>query len=297
MIRTGHPFPSLLNALATTAIATLAGAPPLTAGRLGLSMLALQVSIGALNDWADAPSDAVSKQRKPIAAGLVDRGAALGLAGGGLLVGLLLSLVSSAGVALVALAGAGLGYVYDLRLSRTFLSWLPLSLALPLLPLHAWLGATGSIPTGLLTVVPVAVLAGVVLALSNGLVDLERDRATGKAGIVLRLGQGRAWLANVAFTTVLVVLVVLTIPSIPRGLFSDRPGSIVPFLAELQWLGTLGGFALLALGAAVLRARAAGLRERGWELQAVGVGTIGIAWMAGVAASTAVASAAVTVLR
>ncbi|HUQ44908.1 MAG TPA: UbiA family prenyltransferase, partial [Candidatus Limnocylindria bacterium] len=196
MIRTGHPFPSLLNALATTAIATLAGAPPVTAGRLGLSMLALQVSIGALNDWADAPRDAVAKQGKPIAAGLVTPQAALGLAAVGLLLGLALSLGSGPAVALVALAGAGLGYAYDFRLSRTIFSWLPLSLALPLLPVHAWLGATGSIPTGLVTVVPVALLAGVVLALSNGLVDLERDHATGKAGIVIRLGEGRAWLAN-----------------------------------------------------------------------------------------------------
>ena len=62
------------------------------------------------------------------------------------------------------------------------------------------------------------------------------------------------------------------------------PGSNVPFLAELQRAGTLGGSPLLVLGAALAAGRLRGVRERGWELEAVGVGGIGLGWLAGVAA-------------
>jgi 4-hydroxybenzoate polyprenyltransferase len=269
-------------------MSTLAGAPPLTAGGLGLSMLALQVSIGALNDWADAPLDAVSKRQKPIPAGLTSRRAALVIAVAGLLAGLGLSLASGRAVALVALIGVGLGYAYDLGLSRTALSWLPLALALPLSPIHAWLGATGGVPPGLLFLVPVALLAGVLLALANGLVDLERDRASGKAGIVLRLGRETAWRGNLVASAVLAGLVVLLIPSIPLGGYQAGPGSNGPVLSVVQRGGVLGGLALVGLGNLLLRGRSPGLRERGWELQAIGVGGVGIAWIAGVAAGLGV---------
>jgi hypothetical protein len=40
----------------------------------------------------------------------------------------------------------------------------------------------------------------------------------------------------------------------------------------------------MATGVVPLRSRAAARRERGWELQALGVAAIGVAWIAGVAA-------------
>ncbi len=186
LVRLVHPFPSLLTASATAAIAALAGAPAHTAGRLGLAMLAVQYSIGALNDLVDAPLDARQKPRKPIPSGLISPRTAAMVAIGAAALGILLSAASGTTTTIVALGGLGLGYAYDLRLSRTALSWLPLSLALPLLPIFAWVGAVGAVPSGLLALVPVGVLGGAGLALANGLVDIDRDRSVDRRAIAVR---------------------------------------------------------------------------------------------------------------
>lgn len=295
LVRLGHPFPSLLNSVATAAVAALAGADPGTALRLGLSMLALQLSIGALNDLVDAPLDAIEKPRKPLPSGLVSRPAALVLTVAGLLAGLVLSVPSGPGTVAVAAAGAALGYAYDLRLSRTTLSWLPLSLALPLLPIHAWLGATGAIPPGLLTLVPAAVLAGAALAIANGLVDVERDARVARRAIAVELGPGRAWAIHAGLLVVVAVLAVLVAPGVPSTVPSQGgagpsvgPGAAGLSLDALRVLRSAGvalGAALLGLGALALKATRPALRERGWELEAVGVAGIGIGWLAGTAAS------------
>ena len=65
-VRLTHPFPSLLDGLVAAAAAAAAGGDPGTAVRLGVSMVLLQASVGALNDLVDAPSDAGRKPGKPI---------------------------------------------------------------------------------------------------------------------------------------------------------------------------------------------------------------------------------------
>lgn len=243
-------------------------------------MLALQASIGALNDHVDAPVDAVEKPAKPIPAGLVSHRAALALAGAGLVVGILLSAPSGAATVAVAIGGAALGYLYDLRLSRTPWSWLPLSLALPLLPLHAWLGATGNAPPGLLTLVPTAVLAGAGLAVANGLVDLERDARAGRRTIAVRLGRKRAWAVQTVLLAIVGALALVVAPAVPP----DVPGGDLGTLRILRLAGVALGLAALALGSLILAAARAGIRERGWELEAVGVAAVGLGWLAGTAA-------------
>ena len=257
-------------------MAALAGAQPATAARLALSMLCLQASIGALNDLVDAPLDAGQKAGKPLPRGLVSPRSAGLVAGVAGVVGLALSAPSGPATLAVAAAGVSLGYLYDLRLSRSPFSWLPLALALPLLPIHAWLGATGSVPPGLVTLVPAAVLAGFGLALGNGLADVERDAATGRRGIVVALGPQMGWLLHAAALGLVVALAWLVAPG---------AASSTGALAILRSGGVPLGGAAVALGAALLLGRRAGLRERGWELEAVGVAAIGIAWLAGTAAS------------
>ncbi len=44
------------------------------------------------------------------------------------------------------LAGTATGYAYDLRLKATAWAWLPFAVGLPLLPVYAWVGATGRVP-------------------------------------------------------------------------------------------------------------------------------------------------------
>jgi 4-hydroxybenzoate polyprenyltransferase len=273
VVRLTHPFPSALNALATTAIALIAGGAPEVALRLGASMLALQTSIGALNDAIDAPIDSGRKQGKPIPRGLATSGGAMVLAGFGLVAGLALSAPSGGATVLVAIAGVTCGYAYDLGLGRTALSWLPLVVALPLLPVHAWLGATGGLPPGLAALIPAAVLAGAALAIGNGLVDVERDLAGRRPTVVVRLGARRAWWALVGLTVGLAAIALVAAPRVASGGFG--------------WveLGLAFGFGILGLGVAVLRHGNPAVRERGWELTAVGVAGLGVSWLAGAASS------------
>src|SRR2546423_1410638 len=68
-----HPFPTLMNALATTLFASLAagGWPGWGVGlRLAGTMLAAQSAIGIANDYADRALDRATKPHKPLAAGL-----------------------------------------------------------------------------------------------------------------------------------------------------------------------------------------------------------------------------------
>ncbi|MEO8272588.1 MAG: UbiA family prenyltransferase [Chloroflexota bacterium] len=288
LVRLVHPFPSLLCATATGTIAALAGADPPTILRLFVGMLAIQVSIGALNDLVDAPLDAAQKPRKPIPSGLVTpRVAGLVAAGGGA-GGIALSAISGPATGLAAVGCLALGYLYDVRLSRTALSWLPLSLALPLLPIHAWLGATGTIPAGLLTLVPVGVLAGAGLALANGLADVDRDTRAERGTIVVRLGPRRAWISQTLALAAAAGLAVLVAPAVPGAVAGDTLG----LLRVVRGGGILFGIAALALGAVALVSPRASVRERGWELEAIGVVGLGIGWLAGTAAGVASGGAA-----
>jgi 4-hydroxybenzoate polyprenyltransferase len=252
-------------------MATLAGGGAGVALRLGASMLALQASIGAVNDLADIDVDRGRKPGKPLPRGLVRPIEAKALAAVALVIGLGLSAASGPGTVAVAAAGVALGYLYDLRLSRTPWSWLPLAAALPLLPIHAWLGATGSIPAPLAILVPVAILAGAGLALGNGLADVERDEAAGVATAVVLLGRSRAWLVHAAALLAIVALAWVLGPGRAGG------------GAEVWPAVTALGSGLVAGGVILERATSAGRRERGWELEAVGVAVLGIAWVAGIA--------------
>jgi 4-hydroxybenzoate polyprenyltransferase len=254
-------------------------------------MLCIQVSIGALNDAADAPLDAWQQPRKPIPSGLASRRGALAIAAVGSAAGLALSAASGPATLAVATAGLGLGFAYDLRASHTAWSWLPLSLALPLLPIHAWLGAVGLVPPGLLTLSVAGVLAGAALALANGLVDLERDAGVGRGAVVVRLGARRAWLANVGLLATVLLMAIFLAPAVIGGTIGDgQAGTPQAGLALgpdvlrlLRGGGVVVGVVAVSIGAVALAARSVSLRERGWELQAAGVAAMGLGWLAGTA--------------
>jgi 4-hydroxybenzoate polyprenyltransferase len=249
-------------------------------------MLGMQVSIGALNDLADIALDARHKPRKPIPAGLVPVGLARGIAIGGAAVGLALSAMSGPATGLAAFGCLAIGYAYDLRLSRTALSWLPLALALPLLPVHAWLGATGAIPDGFGTLLPIAVLAGAGLALANGLVDVERDASGGRRAVAVALGRRRTWGLQTLVLGTVATLVVALAPS-PAGGGGEAADGLAAALVVMRQTGPALGAAALAIGAALLLANRAAIRERGWELEAGAVAALGLSWLAGTAAAGA----------
>jgi 4-hydroxybenzoate polyprenyltransferase len=268
LVRLAHPFPSSLNALATATIAALAGAGWPTVTRLAAAMLLLQASIGALNDLADAGLDSGRKPGKPLPRGAVTMEEAAALTVVAAVAGLGLSALSGPATGLVALAGLGCGYAYDLRLSRTAWSWLPLAVGLPLLPVYAWIGAGQSLPAGLLALLPIGVVAGASLGIGNGLVDAERDALAGRRTAVVLLGRSRAWPGHAAG---------LAIVGLSVGLWAPRAGE------PLGTVGLVAGGGLLAAGAALTRTRRAALRERGWELEALGTALLGATWLAGVA--------------
>jgi 4-hydroxybenzoate polyprenyltransferase len=278
-----------MNAIATGGIAVLAGADPMTALRLALSMACLQASIGAVNDLVDAPLDAGSKSGKPLAAGHLSIALAQAWAVLSLVLGLVLAAPSGPATLAVAVAGVGLGYLYDARLSRTAWSWLPLSLALPLVPIFAWLGATGAVPPGLSVLVPVAVIAGGALMVGNALADVERDAAAGKATVAVRFGRRRAWLVNAAGMAAAVGLALAFAPGGDAGIVAGGGGKgTLELLAELRALGIPLGGAAIGIGAWLLAVTRATIRERGWELEVIGTAVIGLGWLAGTAAVTGI---------
>jgi 4-hydroxybenzoate polyprenyltransferase len=232
-------------------------------------MAALQASIGALNDVIDAPHDAGRKPAKPIPAGLVSADLGRAVAVGGATVGLLLSVPS--GPSVVALAGVvlAIGYAYDLRFRGTPWSWVPFAIGIPILPVFGWLGAAGSLPPAFLVLVPAGVLAGAALAIANTRADYERDIAAGVRSVATALGLERSWAVHAVLLGIVLVLAVGTLAVV------DAPGQLI--------VGALAAVAIVAVGMGIGRGGGPTARERSWELEAVGIGLLAAAWLAGVA--------------
>jgi 4-hydroxybenzoate polyprenyltransferase len=267
----------LLDGAAVVAVALVAGASPETAALLGLAMTALQAAIGALNDLVDAPHDAGSKPGKPVPAGLVSRELArtvIAVAGG---VGLALTAVASpaepaAGRVVMiglALSGLGIGASYDLRAKGTAWSWLPFAVGLPLLPVFAWFGATGSLPTWFAVLVPMAGLAGAGLAVANARADLERDREAGVGSVAVRLGPGGSWLVGAGLLGGAAAMAVGWLIA---------TGTTPPMLALVA-----SGLAVIGSGIWLGRAGDPARRERAWQLEAIGTAVVAVGWLASVA--------------
>ena len=269
LVRLSHPFPSLLDGLATAAFALLAGGDPATAIRLGVSMTALQVSIGVLNDVIDAPRDAGHKPGKPMPAGLVSpRIARVGVVASAA-AGVILAIPSGPATVVLAIVILAIGYGYDLLAKGTPWSWLPFAIGIPLLPVFGWLGAAATVPPSFAILVPAAVLAGAALAIANARADLGRDAAAGVTSVATALGPDRAWTVEaVLFALVSVVAL----------------GSLlVTGAGPVPLAGASIGIAVIGAGTWLGRAEDALRRERAWEAQAVGVAILAAAWLAGMA--------------
>ncbi|MBI2776258.1 MAG: UbiA family prenyltransferase [Chloroflexi bacterium] len=239
----------------------------MTAMRLGIAMTAIQFSIGILNDLVDAPRDGGRVPPKPIPAGLVARRSAAAAAAGAAALGLGLAAVSDPWTLGIAVLGAACGYAYDLRLSRTPLAWLPLALALPLVPAYAWQGATGSIPSALADLIPIGFIAGAGLAIGNALADAAADARRGIPSIAVRLGRGRAWAIHAAALGVAAAAVAASV----AGSGSGAGGPAAPVVAA--------GSVTLACGAVLLLPGSARRLRAGWALEALGIAGLGIGWL------------------
>lgn len=237
-------------------------------------MLALQASIGALNDVVDVPVDTGRKPGKPIPAGLVTAGTARAVVVVAAGVGLVLAVATGVPTFVLALAGLVIGYGYDLAAKGTSWSWLPFALGVPLLPVFAWVGAAGGLPAAFALLLPTAAGAGVALAMANARADLERDVAAGEESVATRFGPDRVWRAQAVLLALVAVVAVTSL-----WLADTTPGALVAAALAV-------GVMALGVGWAAGSDASASRRERAWEIEAIGVALLAAAWLAGVSAAT-----------
>jgi 4-hydroxybenzoate polyprenyltransferase len=183
-----HPIPSVAVTVLAAGLAALADLP------LGLAILVTaavftgQLSIGWSNDHLDAERDAaVERSDKPVATGAVTARAAGIAAGVALTLTLLLSAALGWPAGAVAMVVVLCGWLYNLGLKASVLSWLPYAVAFGLLPAIATLSATPSRwpPAWAMTA---GALLGVAAHMANVLPDLTQDASTGVRGLPHRLG-------------------------------------------------------------------------------------------------------------
>jgi len=163
----------------------------LEAWRLVLLVAAVfsgQVSVGLSNDAIDAARDeAVGRRDKPIAAGVVSAGGALGVAVGAVVVALVLSAPLGAGMLAAHAVALAAAWAYNAGLKATVFSIVPFVLSFGLFPSFATLSLPGGAPAPAWAGIAGAAL-GAAVHLTNVLPDLDDDRATGIRGLPHRLG-------------------------------------------------------------------------------------------------------------
>jgi 4-hydroxybenzoate polyprenyltransferase len=280
-VRLVHPFPSILDGAVVALVVLVAGGGAQVAVALGASMTCLQFAVGAVNDLVDARSDAGRKPGKPIPDGLVTPARARLVATGAAGLGLLLAMAGGTGLLLLAVLGLAIGLAYDLWAKGTTLSWLPLAVGIPLLPLYGWYGATGQVPGLFVILIPAAANAGTALAIANAIVDMERDRDAGTRSIALALGPARASRLVLALHGVVAVLAIATTVALgsPTGwVVAVLLASAVPLCGAV-------------LGLTSAQRQGIGLRELAWEVQAVGTGLLAVAWLGALSAAAGASGA------
>lgn len=224
-----HPIPVLFHLVAVALFALLSAWPHVlwsTFVLLIAAHTAMQLSIAVLNDYCDRRLDAESRKDKPIPRGLVRpvEALVLGVFCSVLMVVLLLPLnLFALGISILYLA-CGLGY--NLGLKSTPLSGVVFALAIPLIPVYAFVGMGQVIPL-IFWLVPIAALLGITLNLANSLPDLEEDQAAHARTLAVVLGVRGTFLACPVLIVLSVVLIgLLTI----THLVVAHSGILVPTL-------------------------------------------------------------------
>ncbi len=147
-----------------------------------------QLSIGWSNDYLDAERDrTVHRSDKPVAAGAVSQRVAAVAAAVALIVTLALSAALGWPGGAAALVIVLCGWLYNVGLKATLLSWLPYAIAFGTLPAVATLSVSPPrwpAPWALTA----GALLGVAAHLANVLPDLRDDASTGVRGLPHRLG-------------------------------------------------------------------------------------------------------------
>ncbi|MEP6559865.1 MAG: UbiA family prenyltransferase [Nakamurella sp.] len=184
-----HPIPSLAVTAISAGLAALAGLSLPRAALLVAAVFAGQLSIGWSNDAIDAARDRVSQRSdKPVASGAVSPRLVAVAAAVALVGAIVLSLALGLLPGLASLTVIACGWLYNLGLKATVVSFVPYAIAFGTLPAIATLAlpqpqwpATWAVLAG--------ALFGVSAHLANVLPDLDDDVHTGVRGLPHRLGQ------------------------------------------------------------------------------------------------------------
>jgi 4-hydroxybenzoate polyprenyltransferase len=250
-----HLWAVVIVVAATGAFGLLAadGHPP--AGRFALLLLGMlggQLAIGALNEWCDREMDAAAKPWKPIPAGDVSPRSALGITAGGLLLMVVAAGLLGGWELLVLAIAIGSGLVYDLGVKRTPFSGLPYLVALPLVPIWAWLVMDRFQPR-LLWLYPIGALLIVAIHLAQVIPDIQGDRRLGERGLAVVLGErwasillwvaafastivvaiGAVWLGNRPLAGVAAACVIAAVLLLALLLYRRNPARTQPYLFQV----------------------------------------------------------------
>lgn len=207
-----EPIFLILTAVTLFALrATWPHPPWATIALLLAGQAAMQFSIGILNDYHDRYLDAAGGKHKPIVLGLIRPQEAL-VAGLVMIVLMFVILLPLSRFALLAALGyLTLGQLYNFGLKATPVSGILFALAMPLLPLYAFVGV-GRIPFMVIWFLPVGALLGVALNLANSLPDVEEDAASNARTLAVTLGvKGSFWACPLLIAPAAILISVLTI--------------------------------------------------------------------------------------
>lgn len=186
-----HPLPSVVTTIVVAGAAALSGRGGPQVALVAATVLAGQLTVGWVNDLADAARDrAVGRDDKPVALGWVDRGTVSFATSVVVLVLVPLSIANGTVAGIAHLAAVGSAWTYSWWFKRTILSWLPYAVSFGLLPAFLSYGGLGGGMHGAPPTVAITVLAallGVGVHFLNVLPHLVQDNQTGTRHLPLRI--------------------------------------------------------------------------------------------------------------
>jgi 4-hydroxybenzoate polyprenyltransferase len=241
LARAAQPLPSTAVTAISVLLAAVAGNSPGECALLAAAVLAGQLTVGWSNDLLDAAADAeLGRYSKPLVAGELSPRMVAGCLFAATVATVVLSLAAGWRPGLAYLFGVGCGWLYNVWLKGTWLSWLPYSLGFATLPTMATLALSPPHwPAG--WAIGAAALLGSAANLTNTLPELAAQHPARFRGLPDRIGARPSLL----LAGVLVVLATCWVAAGSAG---------AP--AWLRWTGPAFEFLLVCLGIALLWRRA-----------------------------------------